>query len=129
MNEEETQKKVEGHLDEIKKSLNPEEDGPDTGLADEKAAYDQKANEHKAVFDGIGANPSADPHGMLDWAFIPTVPQTTCTPLSGSFMGRAITFDWCTQLNMIRDLAGYAFYILTAFGLFRIVSGAHGGNS
>lgn len=129
MNEEETQKLVEEHLDDIKRSLDPEEDGPDAGLEEEKADYEEKANQHKELFDTVRDKAGQDEFGMLSWAFIPTVPQTTCTPFSGSFMGRSINFDWCVQLNMIRDLAGYIFYVLTAFGLFRIVSGAHGGNT
>lgn len=118
MNEEATQKQV---LDALKPTEPADKSALDAAIAD-KAAEDA----HKAKFDDIGALGQSDANGWFAWAMIPEVPSGSCSPMTGQFMGRTIEFDWCDELEKVRSIAGYAFYILTAFALFSIFTGAFG---
>lgn len=128
MNEEATQKEVRDKLKEINDSLNPKDPADVTALDAKKTEYDAKADELKAVIDAQGTKGQSD-EGFMSWAMIPEIPASSCTPFSGQISGKTIELDWCDKINMIRDIAGYAFYVLTAFGLFRIFSNSTGATS
>lgn len=118
MNKEETQKQV---LEALKPTEPADKSALDAAIAD-KAAEDA----HKAKFEDIGALGQSDENGWFAWAMIPEVPSGSCAPMTGQFMGRTIQFDWCDELEKVRSIAGYAFYIVTAFAMFSIFTGAFG---
>lgn len=128
MNEEATQKEIKDKLTEINESLNPDEDANKEGLEAEKTGYEEKAMAHKEFIDAFASKGQND-EGFLSWAWIPEVPASACAPFTGTIAGKTITLDWCEQLGMVRDIAGYMFYILTAFGLFRIFANSTGATS
>lgn len=122
MNEEATQKA-------IKDILSPTEQPNLSALETAKQEIKQNEEAHKQLFEDWGAKGQTDTNGWFAWAMIPEVPSGSCVPMTGQFMGRTIEFDWCDELEKVRAIAGYAFYILTAFALFSIFTGAFGRKS
>jgi len=122
MNEEITQKA-------IKDILSPTDQPNMSALDAAKQENKQKEDAHKQLFEDWGAKGQSDTNGWFAWAMIPEVPSGSCAPMTGQFMGRTIEFDWCDELEKVRAIAGYAFYILTAFALFSIFTGAFGRKS
>lgn len=113
---------------EIKDLLDPKDSANTDSVTAEKTAYQEKAAAHKDFIDAF-ASKGQNNEGFLSWAWIPEVPASSCVPFSGTIGGKTITLDWCEQLGMVRDIAGYMFYILTAFGLFRIFANSTGATS
>lgn len=109
----------------IKDALSPTEavnkDALDAAIANKEAE-----NAHKSLFQDWGAKGQTNDNGWFAWAMLPEAPAGGCAPFSATFMGRLITFDLCPEVEKIRQIAGYAFYILTAFALFSIFAGAFG---
>jgi len=124
-NRETTQLEISDKLTSIDDSLNPDEDPPDTSFSDAKADYDQKADDHKGVFDDIGAKGQGDEGGLLSWSWFPELPSAAaCTDAHVTIGGADRVFTgWCDTISMLRDMMGYVLYVLTAFGLFAIVTG------
>lgn len=122
------QKETKDLTKEIKDILDPDEDVNKDTIEAQKTAYEEKAASHKEFIDSFAARAQND-EGFLSWAMLPEVPAGSCVPFTGTIGGKMITLDWCEQLAMVRDIAGYMFYILTAFGLFRIFSNSTGATS
>lgn len=89
-------------------------------LAPAVQSIDQSATDFKASIDGI-ATAGSDAHGFV-WDWSPIIPSATCAPPVINFAGKAITLDWCPTVEKIRDFAGYAFYLFTAYSLFGILT-------
>lgn len=121
MSKEETQKAIKDLLD-------PKDPANTDSVTAEKNGYEEKATAHKQFIDAF-ASKGQNNEGFLSWAWIPEVPASSCVPFSGVVGGKTITLDWCDKLGMIREIAGYMFYILTAFGLFRIFANSTGATS
>lgn len=119
MNKEETQLAIKALLD-------PKDPADKSSLDQAKTDYETQANDYKDKLDAIGAKQQNN-EGIFSWALIPDPPPGGCAGFSGSFMGKQVNLDWCSTLEKIREIAGYAFYILTAFGLFRIFANMKGG--
>lgn len=119
MNKEETQLAIKALLD-------PKDPADKSALDQAKADYETNATEYKTKIDDIGAK-AQNNEGIFTWALIPEPPSGSCEGFTGTLMGRQINLDWCSTLEKIRQIAGYAFYILTAFGLFRIFANMKGG--
>jgi len=128
ISEEKTQLEIRELNKEIKDLLDPKDPANTDSVDQEKNGYEQKATAHKDFIDAFAAKAQND-EGFLSWAWIPEVPASSCVPFSGVVSGKTITLDWCDKLAMIRDIAGYMFYILTAFGLFRIFANSTGATS
>jgi len=128
ISEEKTQLEIRDINKEIKDLLDPKDPANTDSVDQEKNAYEEKATAHKDFIDAFAAKAQND-EGFLSWAWIPEVPASSCVPFSGVVGGKTITLDWCDKLGMIRDIAGYMFYILTAFGLFRIFANSTGATS
>lgn len=111
-------------LGKIRDSLDPKDKLDTSSLDTAKSDYEKKADDHKKFIDAFADKQQSDEGGMLHWAMIPEVSATSCVPFTGNYMGRAITMDWCDELEKIRSLAGYAFYVFTAFALFAIFAGS-----
>lgn len=124
----ELQKETKNLTKEIKDILDPDEEVNKDTIEAEKTAYEEKSSAHKDFIDSYGAKGQND-EGFMSWAMLPEVPAGSCAPFTGTIAGKTVTLDWCEQLLMVRDIAGYMFYILTAFGLFRIFSNATGATS
>lgn len=122
-NREPTQQQINTKLGEIKDSLNPNDPGPDTTLDAQKNDYDAKATAHKGVFDGIGGKGQSNEGGIFGWAGMPAVPTGSCAAINFGTSAYTTSFDVCPILDKIRDLAGYALYIYTAWALFGILTG------
>lgn len=113
-------------LKQVKDALSPTEQADKSAL--EAAIANKEAeNAHKGLFEEWGAKGQTNDSGWFAWALLPDAPAGGCAPFSGSFMGRQVTLDWCDEIEKIRTIAGYAFYIATAFALFSIFAGAFGG--
>lgn len=119
---------TEATVKEIKDGLNPTTQPDQSSIDSAKTDYETKATEHKAEFEKIGAK-GQNNEGVLSWAWIPDNPGGACTGFSGTVAGRSVTLDWCDKLAMIREIASYAMYLLTAFALFRIFANSNGATS
>jgi hypothetical protein len=128
MNEEATQKEVRDNLKKIDDSLNPKDPADLSTLEQEKTKFEQDVDTHKALFESQGSKAQSD-EGFMSWAMIPDLPGSNCQAFTGSISNRTIEIDWCDKINLIRDIAGYCFYVLTAFALFRIFSNSTGATS
>lgn len=122
LNEEETQKAIKEDIKKIKESLDPEEDVDQSKINEKLEEYEREADKLKVKFDEIGAKGQSN-DGFWTWAFLPEIPATQCQPMGGTVMGHELKIDLCDKFAMVRDLAGWALYITTIFGLFRIFTG------
>lgn len=122
LNEEQTQKAIQEDIKTIKESLDPDQEIDQSAIDDKIAEYEAEAGKIKAKFEDIGAKGQSD-DGFWTWAFLPEIPATQCQPMGGTVMGHELKIDLCDKFAMIRDLAGWALYITTIFGLFRIFTG------
>lgn len=115
----------EATLKQVRDLLNPTEAKPNTEMATEKGDFEQKANEHKTFIESFGQKAQSDEGGLLSWAFIPEVPPSDCPEMAGTVMGYSVNFNLCGKFAMVRELAGWALYMVTIFGLFRIITGSN----
>lgn len=109
-------------LSEIKEILSPTGALPDTSLSTSGTAF---ADAETAIDNGIkavGDRAQSNLGGLLSWDWKPDIPTANCQPFTLSFAGKTQTLDWCDKIAWVRDIFGYALYILTAWGLFNIVT-------
>lgn len=125
-NREATQQAVNTKLDQINDSLNPTAAGPDTSLTTQTNDYNAKATAHKGLFDGIGSKGQSNEGGIFGWSWFPTIPTATCAPLNFGTSQYMTTLNLCPTLDLVRDLAGYALYLSTAWALLGILTGKQG---
>lgn len=90
-----------------------------SALEKANADYTAAAAEHEGMLKQIGERGQTAP-SFFDWALLPDIPTGACQSFTGNIDGHHVTLDWCEKLGMIRELAGYCFYILTAYALFSI---------
>jgi hypothetical protein len=57
------------------------------------------------------------------WTWGVTVPTAACTPWTIATGDKSLSLDICPIAEKIRDLGAYVLYILTAIGLFNILTG------
>jgi hypothetical protein len=118
LNKEATQAAIKTTLDNIKDKL---EAPTDTNLQTQKDAFNTAADAHKAKIQEIGDN-GLDAHGV-SWSWFPEIPSATCAPITYGVSDHIFTWDICPTVDKVRDLAGFAFYVITAFGLYSILTG------
>lgn len=56
------------------------------------------------------------------WDWSPIIPSSGCNVLSYGVPGNMHSIDPCLMITRVRDIAGYALYIFTAFALFSIAT-------
>lgn len=92
----------------------------DGSLATQKSDFDTAATARNNALSGLG---SQDNHGLSwDWTWV--LPSGTCAPLNYGVPGKMISLDPCEKLGMVRDLLGFALYIVTALGLLGVLTSA-----
>lgn len=118
-NREATQSAIKTDVAEIKTALTTAPAAPNT-LPGPSAAIDQAANDHKSAIEALAAA-GANNHGFI-WDWSPMIPTATCSPAVISAGGRSITLEWCPVVEKVRELSGYALYLVTAWSLFFILT-------
>lgn len=121
---------IEGKLDTLHDDLTG--DGAGTDLAAAKQAYEDAADAHKGLLDGLGGKGQSDEGGLLTWLLPnPVAQDNTCTDpsvtiASGLPSQKTVTITgYCNTAGKVRALLGWVLYILTSYGLFAIATGRH----
>lgn len=121
---------IEGKLDTLHDDLTGDGQGAD--LSAEKQAYEDAADAHKGLLDGLGGKAQSDEGGLLTWLLPnPVVQDNTCTDpsvtiASGLPSQKTVTITgYCDTAGKVRALLGWVLYILTSYGLFSIATGRH----
>lgn len=90
----------------------------DGSLADQKSSFDSAATARNNAISALG---SQGDHGLVwDWTWV--LPSGTCTAMNYGVPGKMISLDPCEKLGMVRDLLGFALYIVTALGLLGVIA-------
>lgn len=125
LNKESTQQQIKLNTDEIKTNtkdikdlLSNESDTP-VDLAEQKTDYDEKADAHETKYREIGEG-ALDEHGVNKDFAKPMVDSANCSSYAMPINGSASTIDFCDKTNSAKDILGWIFYALTAWGIFGI---------
>lgn len=92
--------------------------GTDTTLASSKTDYAAKEAAHKSQLEGIGTAGLVS-HGIA-WSWSPIIPASSCFEPTMNFLGKSVTFAWCSKIDLLKQILAYAFFIMTGFGIFEI---------
>lgn len=114
-NKEATQAQIKAGIDVMKDTSGL----PATDLAAAKNSYDVAKAEHSSKIEGITESPLNNRGIVFSWS--PWIPQTTCFEPVMNFLGRSVTLTWCVAVLKVREIAGWAFFLLTAFAIYRMV--------
>lgn len=119
LNKEATQGAISNKVTQIYDAMTTAPGGTD--LQTHKDALNTAADTHRAKIEEIGTN-GLDSHG-ISWSWFPTIPTSTCSPVDYGVSGHMFSWDICPTVEKVRDLSGFVLYIITAMGLFSILTG------
>lgn len=76
--------------------------------------------ENKKITDALDASvASYDNFKLLDWStWIPVLPASSCSPFTGSVMGRPVSIDICPKVAMLNELIGW---LLAVYATWSVV--------
>lgn len=115
-NRETTQQGIKGAVDGINSKLDPA--GQPTALASARSDYETKETAHKDLIQGIGE--AGLSNRGITWSWSPVIPSTNCWEPAFMIAGREIVFNWCSKIELLKQIFAWAFFILTAFGIFEM---------
>lgn len=125
LNKEATQGQIKSNTDTmkadigtIKNAITNSANNP-TDLATQKTDYDTIAQAHSDKIKSIGDG-ALDEHGVDKSFAKPMIDSAVCSSLSMPVNGHTSTIDFCNKTNAAKDILGWIFYALTAWGIFGI---------
>lgn len=128
LNKEETQKEVR---DELKKltdpgstSTDPLKNATHTTESENqlKAENDKFTDAAKGITDPTAASKSSWQQAM-ESGWFSAIPNSGCTPITGTVGGRQFTIDHCEKASQISDIMSYALWFMLVVGSFVMFTG------
>lgn len=118
-NREVTQQSIKAAIDSINAKLDGSAYSRAPNANDDFATV--SAAENKKITDELaGAVSAYNNFKLLDWStWIPTLPAAPCSPVTGSVMGKTVSFDLCPYVIKLNELIGW---LLSIFAAWSIVS-------
>lgn len=120
-NREATQQEIRDDTEEIKDGITNAENHS-VELDGAATDYDEKATAHQAQYESIGAG-GLDTHGVDTDFEKPMLGTASCSSMSMPVNGGTSSIDFCDKTNAARDIIGWIFYALTAWGIFGVLTG------
>lgn len=79
--------------------------------------------ENKKITDALdGSVNDYNNFKLLDWStWIPVFPTASCSPFTGSVMGRTVTIDLCPKIAMMNELIGWLFSVFAAWSVVHLL--------
>lgn len=106
--------------------LDPQDPADKSAIDQALTDYNTAVDAHKDQIEEQGAK-GQDAGGIWSWSFVPSIPTATCTDPSIGSGSRSLTWTgMCAKLDMVRDLFGWAFYLITGWALFGVMTGKKG---
>lgn len=88
-----------------------------------KSPAEMVAEENKKITDVLDGSVAAyDAFKNLDWAtWVPVFPSGSCSPISGSVMGKTISWDICPKVSMLNELIGWLLNVFAAWSVVNLM--------
>lgn len=87
--------------------------------ASAQTASELSLAENKKITDVLDASVSSyDNFKLLDWStWIPVLPASSCSPITGNVMGRIVSIDLCPKIAMLNELIGWMLAVYASWSV------------
>lgn len=79
--------------------------------------------ENKKITDALdGSVTDYDNFKLLDWStWVPVFPAASCSPFTGSVMGKTVSWDFCPKIAMLNELIGWLLNVFAAWSVVHLL--------